>query len=147
MTSRPIVTTINSANPNQPSIIAVVPTPDFTLPLPKSCAMVAAATEAVCCYNTETRTKIDATKMRARATCETGRDGNGFTERSETLSSISSSHPGKVERRIKQMKAEMIATMLVKFINIDTEAMQLTGATHIKYGKTMLSLKVLATQM
>jgi hypothetical protein len=38
MTNNPIVTMINSANPNQPKTIALVPTPDLTLPLPKSCA-------------------------------------------------------------------------------------------------------------
>ena len=68
ITSNPIVTTISNANPNQPSTIALVPTPLFTLPLPKSCAICAAATEAVCCHKTLTRTKIDAMKMSASAT-------------------------------------------------------------------------------
>lgn len=38
MTSNPIVTMTSSAKPNQPKIIAVVPTPLRTLPLPRSCA-------------------------------------------------------------------------------------------------------------
>lgn len=54
ITTNPIVTITSSANPNQPSIIAVEPTPLLTLPLPKSRAICAAATEAVCCHRTET---------------------------------------------------------------------------------------------
>ena len=113
ITSNPIVTTINSAKPNHPSTIAVVPTPLFTLPLPRSCAIVLAATEAVCCQSTETRTKTEATKIRARETWETGREGKGFTSRiSEPSSVVSSCQPGKVARRRKQKKARMMATML-----------------------------------
>lgn len=82
MTSRPIVTTINKAKPNQPSTMAVVPTPLLTLPLPRSCAMMDAATDAVCCHSTETKTKMEAMKMIARAICETGLEGNGLTSRS-----------------------------------------------------------------
>ena len=67
MTSNPIVTMISRANPNQPRTIAVVPTPLSTLPFPRSCAIMEAATDAVCCQRTETRTKIDETKMMARA--------------------------------------------------------------------------------
>jgi len=54
ITTSPIVTITNNANPNQPNIIAVAPTPLFTLPFPKSCAICAAATEAVCCHSTDT---------------------------------------------------------------------------------------------
>ena len=36
MMSRPMVTMINSAKPNHPSTMAVVPTPETTLPLPRS---------------------------------------------------------------------------------------------------------------
>ena len=104
---------MNSANPNQPNIMAVVPIPLCTLPLPKSCAMVLAATEAVCCHSTDTRTKMEATKMRANATWETGRVGKGLTSRTEPRSSVSSCQPGKVARRTKQTKAKMMATMLV----------------------------------
>jgi hypothetical protein len=68
ITNNPIVTIINNANPNQPSIIADVPTPLFTLPFPKSCAIVLAATDAVCCHSTDTSTKTEAMKMRASAT-------------------------------------------------------------------------------
>lgn len=113
ITSNPIVTTINSANPNHPNIIAAVPTPLFKLPFPKSCAIVLAATEAVCCHSTETSTNTLATKMRARAICETGREGKGLTSRSEPCSSISSCQPGKVARRRKQTKARMMATILL----------------------------------
>ena len=103
---------IKSAKPNHPKIIAVVPTPDLTLPLPRSCATVDAATAAVCCHRTETRTKTEAMKMRARATCETGLEGKGLTSRSEPESSTSSCQPGKVARRRKQRKARTMATML-----------------------------------
>lgn len=67
ITSRPIVTIISNANPNQPSTIAVTPTPVDTDPFSKFSAIVAAATLAVCCHNTDTRTKIAATKITARA--------------------------------------------------------------------------------
>lgn len=68
MTNRPMVTIISSVNENQPSTMALVPTPDMTLPFAKSSAMVLAATEAVCCHRTETSTKTEAMKMMARAT-------------------------------------------------------------------------------
>ena len=114
MISSPMVTMMNSENPNQPSIIAAVPTPLLTLPLPKSCATVDAATDAVCCHNTDTSTKIDEMKMRARAIWLTGREGNGFTSMSEPASSRSSCQPGKVARMMKQMNERTIATMLFK---------------------------------
>lgn len=107
-----MVTIMNKAKPNHPKIMAVVPTPDLTLPFPKSWAIVLAATDAVCCHSTETRTKTEATKMRARATCDTGLEGKGLTSRSEPRSSVSSCQPGKVARRMKQTKARTIATIL-----------------------------------
>lgn len=67
MINSPIVTMTYRAKPNQPRIIAAVPTPLFTLPLPKSWATVDAATDAVCCHSTDTRTKIEEMKIRARA--------------------------------------------------------------------------------
>ena len=112
ITSKPIVTMMSSVKLNQPMTMALVPTPLLTLPLPKSWAMTDAATDAVCCHNTETRTKMAAMKMMASATCETGRDGNGFTSRSEPSESVSSCHTGKVARRRTQMKAKMMAMML-----------------------------------
>ena len=112
MINNPIVTTISNANPNQPSTIAVVPTPLLTLPFPKSCAIVLAATEAVCCHSTETSTKTEAMKMSARATWDTEREGKGLTSRSEPRSSTSSCQPGKVRRRRKQTKARTMATIL-----------------------------------
>lgn len=112
MTSRPIVTIMSNANPNHPSTMAVVPTPLLTLPLPRSCAMMDAATEAVCCHSTDTSTKIEAMKMMARAICETGREGKGFTSRSLPWASSSSCQPGKVARRRRHMNAKMIAMIL-----------------------------------
>jgi len=112
MTSNPMVTIISSANPNHPNIIAEVPTPDLTLPFPKSCAIVLAATDAVCCHSTETRTKTEAMKIRASATCETGREGKGLTSLSEPRSSVSSCQPGKVASRRNVTKARTMATML-----------------------------------
>lgn len=112
MTNSPIVTMINNANPNHPSTIAVVPTPLKTLPFPRSCAIIEAATEAVCCHSTETRTKIEAMKMIANAIWETGRDGKGLTSRSLPDASSSSCHPGKVARSSRQIKANTMATML-----------------------------------
>lgn len=82
-----MVTIMSSEKPNQPRIIAAVPTPDLTLPLPKSWAIVEAATDAVCCQSTETSTKTLETKMRARAIWQTGREGNGFTSMSEPVRS------------------------------------------------------------
>ena len=112
ITSKPIVTTMSRAKLNHPNTIAVVPTPLLTLPLPKSCAMTLAATEAVCCHNTETRINIEAMKMIARAIWETGREGKGLTSRSDPLSSSSSCQPGKVARRRRQMKAKIMAMIL-----------------------------------
>ena len=114
ITKRPIVTIISNANPNQPNIIAAVPTPLFTLPFPRSCAIVLAATDAVCCHNTDTNTKMEATKMTARATCDTAREGKGLTSRSEPCSSISSCQPGNVARRMKQANARTMATILLR---------------------------------
>lgn len=68
MTSNPIVTMISNVNENQPMTMALVPTPDLTLPFPKSSAMILAATDAVCCHNTDTSTKMEAMKMMAKAT-------------------------------------------------------------------------------
>ena len=81
MTNSPIVTMISNVKENQPKTIALVPTPDLTAPFPKSCAMTEAATEAVCCQSTDTRTKMAEMKIRARATWDTGREGNGLTSR------------------------------------------------------------------
>lgn len=107
-----MVTMMSSVKENQPRTMALVPTPDLTLPLPKSSAMVLAATEAVCCHSTDTSTKMEAMKMMASATCDTGRLGKGFTSRSEPSLSSSSCQPGKVARRRKQMKAKIMAIML-----------------------------------
>jgi hypothetical protein len=103
---------INNAKLNQPSTMAVVPTPLFTLPFPRSCAMIEAATEAVCCQRTETSTKIEAMKIIASAIWETGRDGNGLTSRSLPWESSSSCQPGKVANSKRQMNAKTIAMML-----------------------------------
>lgn len=92
--------------------MALVPTPLFTLPLPKSWAITLAATEAVCCQSTETSTKMDAMKMMASDTWLTGRLGKGLISRSKPSESSSSCQPGKVARRRKQMKAKMMAMML-----------------------------------
>jgi hypothetical protein len=72
-----------------------------------------AATEAVCCHKTETRMKILAMNMMARAIWDTGRLGKGFTSRSEPSTS-SSCQPGKVASRRRQMNANMMATILQK---------------------------------
>ena len=106
------MTAMNSTKPNHPNIIAEVPTPLLTLPFPKSWATVLAATEAVCCQSTDTRTKTEATKMSAKAICETGLDGKGLTSCSEPRSSISSCQPGKVASRTKQTKEKMMAMIL-----------------------------------
>lgn len=112
MTSRPIVTMMSRLKENQPRTMALVPTPLRTEPLPKSWAMIDAATDAVCCHNTDTRTKMEAMNMMAKATCETAREGKGLTSRSEPSESSSSCHPGKVARRRRQMKAKIMAMML-----------------------------------
>lgn len=112
MTSRPIVTMMRSVKLNQPRTMADVPTPDKTLPFPKSCAMTDAATDAVCCHRTLTSTKMEAMKIMARAICETGLEGNGLISRSEPSESSSSCQPGKVARSRKQTKAKMMAMIL-----------------------------------
>lgn len=117
MTSSPMVTMMSSVKENQPRTMALVPTPDFTLPFAKSSAMVDAATEAVCCHRTETSTKMEAMKMMARATWETGLLGKGFTSRSDPSLSSSSCQPGKVARRRKQMKAKIMAMILGPWVS------------------------------
>lgn len=112
MTSNPMVTMISRVKLNQPMTMALVPTPLRTAPLPKSWAIMEAATDAVCCQSTETRTKIDEMKMMARATWLTGREGKGLTSRSEPSESSSSCQPGKVARRRRQTNAKMMAMML-----------------------------------
>ena len=74
--------------------------------------MIEAATDAVCCQRTETRTKIEAMNMIASAIWETGREGNGLTSRSLPLTSSSSCHPGKVASSKRQMNAKTMAMML-----------------------------------
>ena len=119
MTNSPIVTRMSKANPNHPSTMAEVPTPLLTLPFPKSCAICAAATDAVCCHSTDTRTKIEAMKIRASATCETGREGKGLMSISEPVrASCSSCQPGKVARRRNVMKAKIMATILYGGVSI-----------------------------
>lgn len=117
MTSKPIVTMINKVKLNQPITMADVPTPDNTLPFPKSCAIMLAATDAVCCQRTDTSTKIEAMKMMAKATWLTGRLGKGLTSRSEPSLSSSSCHPGNVARSNRQMKAKIVAMILVSHIS------------------------------
>lgn len=112
ITSKPIVTIMSSVNENQPMTMALVPTPLLTEPLPKSCAIIDAATEAVCCHRTDTRIKMDEMKMMEMAICETGRDGKGLTSRSEPSELSSSCQPGKVAKRRRQRKAKMMAMML-----------------------------------
>ena len=112
MTSNPSVTTTNNPNPNQPNIIAVVPTPLFTLPFPRSCTIVDAATAAVCCHMMLTRINTEEMKIVARATCETGREGKGLTSVSEPDEEVSVCQPGKVASRRKVRKARTMATML-----------------------------------
>ena len=75
--------------------------------------MVAAATDAVCCHNTDTSTKMDAMKISARAIWLTGREGNGLTSTSEPVElSRSSCQPGNVASRTKVTKASIMATIL-----------------------------------
>lgn len=134
------MTTISNAKPNQPSTMAVVPTPLLTLPLPRSCAMMDAATDAVCCHSTETRTKMEAMKIMARAICETGLEGKGLTSRSLPWASSSSCQPGKVASSSKQMNAKIIAMILFHaLVNVRIERDEMRDA-YIKYGNTIMSL-------
>lgn len=112
ITSNPIVTMMSSVKLNQPMTMAEVPTPDNTLPFPKSWAMMLAATDAVCCHSTDTSTKMEAMKMMASAIWLTGRLGKGLTSRSEPSLSSSSCQPGNVARSSRQMKAKMMAMIL-----------------------------------
>lgn len=121
---------MSKVNENQPSTMALVPTPLLTDPLAKSCAITEAATDAVCCHSTETRTKMDEIKMMARATCDTALEGNGLTSRSEPSESSSSCQPGKVARRRRHRKAKTIAMMLSFVSNfLDVKASWRKGLT------------------
>lgn len=118
ITSNPIVTMMSSVKLNQPMTMAEVPTPDNTLPFPKSWAMMLAATDAVCCHSTDTSTKMEAMKMMARAIWLTGRLGKGLTSRSEPSLSSSSCQPGNVARSSRQMKAKMMAMILQELASV-----------------------------
>lgn len=52
--------------------------------------------------------------MIASETCDTGREGNGFTSTSDPSSFSAVCQPGKVAKRTKQTKAKMIAMILIK---------------------------------
>ncbi len=97
--------------------------------------MVLAPTEAVCCHSTDTSTKTDATKISASATCDTGREGKGLTSWAEPSSSVSSCQPGKVARRMKQMKARMMATILGGVSGVDSRRRESGGWDRIGNGK------------
>ena len=107
-----MVTMMRRVKENQPRTMAEEPMPDMTESLPRSWAMMEAATEAVCCHSTDTSTNTDAMKMMDSATYDTGRLGNGFTSRSEPSLSASSCHPGNVASSRKHTKAKMIAMIL-----------------------------------
>ncbi len=127
MTSRPMVTVISSTKPSQPSTMALVPTPECTLPLPKSSVTEAADTEAVCCQRTLMRMKTLATKMRASVIWHTGREGKGLMSISEPVSGSSSScQPGKVARRMMQTKVRRMATMLSSLVVVGHRLGELT---------------------
>lgn len=129
MTSKPIVTMMSNVKLNQPRTMAVVPTPALTLPLPKSFAITLAATEAVCCQSTLTRTNMELTKIMASATCDTGRVGKGLTSRSEPSELLSSCHPGNVARRRRQTKAKIIAIIL------KTRAVRCWSSRKLQHGR------------
>ena len=85
-----------------------------------------------------------AMKMMASAIWETGRLGNGFTDRSEP-SSTSSCQPGKVARRRRQMNAKMIATILQEMENLakhyfEGKKHRFQNGAYIRYGNTIMSL-------
>ena len=107
-----MVTMMRRVKENQPRTMALEPMPDMTLPLPKSWAMMEAATEAVCCHSTDTSTNTEAMKMIDSAICDTGRLGNGLISRSDPSVSSSSCHPGNVASSRKHMKAKIMAIML-----------------------------------
>jgi hypothetical protein len=60
-------------------------------------------------------------KIKARAICETGRDGKGLTSRSEPSESVSSCQPGKVARSRRQTKAKMMAMILGRVSDCPTD--------------------------
>lgn len=124
------MTMISNVKLNQPMTMADVPTPAKTLPFAKSWAMMLAATDAVCCHKTDTSTNMDAMKMMASATWLTGLLGKGLTSRSEPSLSSSSCQPGNVASRRRQIKAKMMAMILVLVSLASIE--MLNGKTHIK---------------
>ena len=110
--AKPMGTMTRSAKPAQPKAIAVVPTPPATLPYAMAWAVVAEATDAVCCQRIETNINNMASVDVAKALRETAREGNGFTSRSDPLSSTSSCHPGNVSIRKRVTSARTMAAML-----------------------------------
>ncbi|KAF3387861.1 hypothetical protein DPV78_011998 [Talaromyces pinophilus] len=108
--------------------MAEEPTPLLRLPLAKFWTIELAATDAVCCHNTDTSTNTEEIPIKVKATCDTGREGKGLTSRSEPLASISSCQPGNVARRMKQKKARTSATILEHRISIFSVWAKLKGA-------------------
>ena len=74
---RPIHERDRNISPSQPSTIATDPNRLSTLPYAMSCTVVAEAMDAVCCQRMEIIVNRVANTAEARATCNTGRDGNG----------------------------------------------------------------------
>ena len=108
-----IAATTNMLRLTQPRAIAVAPTSLLTVPYPISWAVVATATEAVCCHIMDTNA-IREHKMSAESTIlKTGREGKGFTSLSEPRSSVSSCQPGKVASRAVAITARTIAMILL----------------------------------
>ncbi len=112
MTSRPMVTMMRRVKLNQPMTIALVPTPDKTLPLARVLGYDAGCYRGRVLPQHRDEDEDAGDEDDGQATCDTGRDGNGLTSRSEPSLSSSSCHPGKVARRRRQMKAKMMAIML-----------------------------------
>lgn len=107
-----------SPTANHPSTIAAVPTCPETAPYVSVSAIDAVELLFICCQSTETKTNPNERLIIPKATCETGREGNGFTSTSDPPSFISECHPGNVDRSRKHPKARTIAIYLCRIVEL-----------------------------
>lgn len=110
--ANPMTGIITNVTAIHPKAIAALPVWVIVRPYVRCRVTVDAVLAPTCCQNADTQPKAHPSPRAANATIDTGRDGKGFTSRTESSSSSSSCHPGNVARRRKVMNVNMIAMIL-----------------------------------
>lgn len=112
MTISPRVTSVMAENATHVKARLVVPRVVSIRTYSLESTEAANPTAPACVHVADTSKKMLDKKLSEPATCETAREGNGLTSRSEPLPLISSCHPGKVERRRTTMSADAAEIIL-----------------------------------